>query len=168
MSEPPPPLPPNLLAYVEKIAVFYEAHGLPRIAGRILGMLLVCDPPERSAKQLGDQLGASKGSVSTMLRLLMTAQVVERVGKPGDRTNYYRYRDNDFDTLIQTRLSEYVGFAPLADEGLALLADLGADADRTHRLRVQRAMYRFLEREFAEMAERWRDQRDALIAMEEP
>ncbi|MEN0065715.1 MAG: MarR family transcriptional regulator [Myxococcota bacterium] len=161
-------MPAALLDYIERVAVFYEAHGLPRIAGRILGMLLVCDPPERSAKELGDELAASKGSVSTMLRLLMTAQVVERVGKAGSRTTFYRFRANNFDTLIQTRMSEYVGFAPLADEGLALLADLGADATRTHRMRVQRAMYRFLEREFAALAERWRDQRDALIAMEEP
>jgi len=159
--------PDELMDFVEAVAVFYETFGLPRIAGRILGYLLVCEPPERTAKQLIEELGASRGSVTNMLRLLTTGSVVQIVGRPGDRSRYYRVRDDGFDSLVQSRMAQYVGFGPLADRGLAVLRDMGVPASRTRRLRTQRAMYRFLEREFGAMAERWFAQREALIAEEE-
>ncbi len=65
------------------LALFFEEMGFPRMAGRILGWLLICDPPEQSAGQLAGVLQASKGSLSTMTRLLIQMGLVERVGLPG-------------------------------------------------------------------------------------
>ena len=45
-------MPPDLAPYIEDVALYWEQHGLPRIAGRIIGLLLVCDPPHRSAAEL--------------------------------------------------------------------------------------------------------------------
>lgn len=75
---------------MEDVALHFEESGLPRIAGRILGLLLVCDPPHRSAQELADQLGASKASISTMTRLLLSGVILEKVGLPGERATYYR------------------------------------------------------------------------------
>ena len=30
--------------YVEEVALYFEAQGLPRMIGRILGWLLICEP----------------------------------------------------------------------------------------------------------------------------
>jgi hypothetical protein len=34
--------------FIERSGLFYEAAGGPRTAGRILGWLLICDPPHQS------------------------------------------------------------------------------------------------------------------------
>ena len=52
-------------------AFYFEQIGYPRMAGPILGWLLICDPPVQSTGELADVLGASKESLSTMTRLLI-------------------------------------------------------------------------------------------------
>ena len=154
------------LAYVEEVALFYESFGLPRIAGRIFAYLMICDPPERTAKELAEALGASKGSISTMLRLLMTGGAIVRVAVPGSRATYYAFQDDGFEAVVAARLAEYEGFLPLADAGLEMLDGAGASEERTQRLRTQRAMYRFLAREFGALADKWRNEREKLIGSE--
>ncbi|MEJ2288705.1 MAG: MarR family transcriptional regulator, partial [Deinococcales bacterium] len=82
----------ELLAFIEEIGLAIEGQGLPRMAGRVLGALLVADPPEQSADELVATLHASRSSVSTMTRLLEGAGLIERVSRPGDRKLYYRNR----------------------------------------------------------------------------
>lgn len=149
--------------YVEDVALYYETFGLPRIAGRILGWLMICDPPERTASELMQELGASKGSVSTMLRLLLTGGIVRRVAKPRSRVTHYAFQDDGFEAIMDARLAEYNGFEPLAQRGLQLLREQGASREQTRRLRTQRAMYLFLRREFAALAIKWRAEREQLI-----
>ncbi len=39
--------------WVERVAAAFAQHfGLPPITGRILGWLLICDPPEQSAAEI--------------------------------------------------------------------------------------------------------------------
>jgi DNA-binding MarR family transcriptional regulator len=160
---PPDPDDP-LAAYVEEVALFFEQSGLPRIAGRVLGLLLVCDPRVRSAAELADELGVSKGSISTMTRLLVRSGLIEKVGIPGERTTYFRLRDDGFESLFAFKLQALVSFRPLADRGLQLLGEVDPSADRSHRLRVIRALYAFFEREMPVMLDKWRDERETLIA----
>jgi len=154
----------ELAQYVEEVALFFEESGLPRIAGRILGLLLICDPPHRSAAELADEIGASKGSISTMTRMLVGAAMLERVPVPGDRVTYFQVRTDGFEKRFETLMSTIVGFQPLAARGLALLE--GEAPERKAALRELSALYAFLEREIPEMLERWREERDALIAEE--
>lgn len=155
-----------LAGYVEDVAVFFEVTGLPRIAGRILGLLMVCEPPHRSAAELVDDLGVSKGSVSTMIRMLLLSGLVERVGVPGSRATYFALKDDGFEKRFELLMHTVVGFRPLAERGIAMLSAEGAD--RTRRLRSLRALYAFLEREMPAMIERWRNEREQLIADELP
>ena len=41
-----------------------KSYGLPRMTGRVLAWLLVCDPPEQTAAELAEALDASKGAIS--------------------------------------------------------------------------------------------------------
>jgi len=70
---------PEEAAYVEEVGVIYEGMGFPRMAGRIIGWLLICDPPHQSQAQLGAVLHASKGSISTMTQMLLRTGLVKRV-----------------------------------------------------------------------------------------
>ncbi|MCA9691732.1 MAG: MarR family transcriptional regulator [Nannocystaceae bacterium] len=154
-----------LAQFIEDLAVFFEESGLPRIAGRILGLLLVCDPPHRSAGELAEQLGVSAGSVSTMTRVLLSAGLIERVGVPSERATHYRLKDDGFERTFELRIAGLDGFSTLAERGLRLLARDG-DA-RTRRLRTLTALYAFWERELPLLLARWREQRRALFGEED-
>ena len=62
---------------------------MARVAGRLFGVLLVSAEP-RSLDELAEQLGVSKASVSINIRFLEEKGAVERIGRQGDRRDYYR------------------------------------------------------------------------------
>ena len=90
---------------VERFGLRFEEDGLPRIAGRMLGLLMVSAEP-RSLDELGEVLQASKTSVSTNARLLERMGVVERTTRPGDRRDYYQIVDNLHMRMLDTRLEQ--------------------------------------------------------------
>src|SRR5262245_10612167 len=76
--------------FVEEMGLHFEYGGIPRMAGRIFGHLLVCDPPEQSAEELARSIQASRASVSTMSRLLIQTGLIERQVFPGKRHDLFR------------------------------------------------------------------------------
>ena len=77
---------------------------LPRIAGRILGLLIV-EEGAFSLRELAETLQVSRGSVSTNARMLTEVGVIERVARPGDRQDYYQLAPNPFERML-TRMME--------------------------------------------------------------
>ena len=55
--------------YIESVGVLFEEFGFPRMAGRIVGYLLICNPPYQTAGEIVKAVGGSKGSVSLMKNL---------------------------------------------------------------------------------------------------
>lgn len=109
------------IRFVEKIGTFFETQHLPRIAGMILGWLLICDPPVQSAKTIGESLGISKGSVSTTVRLLAQMDMIEKVGQVGTRGDFYRIHPRASEHILLARQREFINLYDLANEGLGLL-----------------------------------------------
>jgi DNA-binding transcriptional regulator GbsR (MarR family) len=142
--------------YIEDVALFWEKQGLPRIAGRIVALLLVCDPPYRSASQLVDTLGVSKGSVSSMTRLLVNVGTIETMALPGDRATYFRLTPDGMERKFARRVESMAAFRALADRGLELLKD--EPPERSERLRETAALYAFMEREIPLLWARWRQE----------
>jgi DNA-binding Lrp family transcriptional regulator len=112
------PLQPNTAAFVEKVAVFFDAEGFSRIAGRVFGRLLVSDVA-LSLDELAEQLKASKASVSTETRLLERRGILERVGKPGDRKVYYQVAAELPVRTFELRLDRMRRFRVLVQEAPA-------------------------------------------------
>jgi DNA-binding transcriptional regulator GbsR (MarR family) len=81
---------PDLWHFIENIARYYEGYGIPRIGGRMFALLLV-SPHPLSAEHIAELLKASRSSVSTNVRALMTNGWVERVTVLGERTDYFRF-----------------------------------------------------------------------------
>jgi DNA-binding transcriptional regulator GbsR (MarR family) len=142
------------LHYVEEVALGMERQGLFRMAGRVLGWLLICDPPEQTTGQIAEVLQASKGSMSAALKFLVPSGLVERISRPGDRRNYYRCRPGAWTDLARDQSRQYDDFRQLALRGLKLLAD--APAARRERLQGMHDLYAWLEREMPTLWERWR------------
>ena len=132
----------QLRALVERFGLLFENTGAARIAGRVLGWLLLCDPPEQSQPELADALGASKGSISTSLRYLTELGLVERISLPGERRDYYRVGDDAWPRLLERRLRLLVSVREAADDGVALL---GPRTRRSRRLRTISAVYSTIE-----------------------
>ena len=80
-----------------------ENEGLPRIAGRIMGYLLLSKKPCQAA-ELADELMVSHGSVSTNTRLLERLQVIERVAVAGERAAAYQLTQDPYGSLLTGQL----------------------------------------------------------------
>ena len=142
---------------MERFALLLEGEGLPRMAGRILGWLLVCDPPVQSATDLAQVLQASKGSVSTMTALLIRAGMVERVGRPGDRRDYYRLAPGTMSSLVRGATARLTAMRQTLQEGLSLLAE--KPAELRQRMGEFYDVIAFFEREYPALVDRWEQSR---------
>jgi len=143
--------------FVEQAGIVIEHLGLPRMAGRVLGWLLICDPPQQSSGELAPALQASKASISTTIRLLMQIGLVERIVLPGKRRDYFRIRADTWSRATEERMGLITSMRELAEQGLALRTDAGMEA--TERLHDMRDFYAFYERELPALVERWRLER---------
>ena len=147
--------------FVEDFSLYFEQMGYPRMAGRILGWLLICDPPAQSAGELADVLGASKGSLSTMTRLLIQVGLIERAGVPGRRRDYFRIKPGAWPQLIKSQMQSMIGLHQMVERGLMMLTITeGRDPESTQRLREAHDLYAFLERELPALLSRWQEERD--------
>lgn len=91
---------PASAEFVEEMGLIFQAEGLPRIAGRIFGRLVLCGGPF-SLSDLALHLKASRGSISTNTRLLENIGLIERTGVAGDRQGYYRLAPDPYTRLLE-------------------------------------------------------------------
>ena len=91
--------------FVEQIAVILQTDGMPRVAGRLFGLLLVSAEP-RSLDELAKKLRVSKASISVNARLLEEKGIVERVGRQADRRDYYQIADDILERMLEQRIAK--------------------------------------------------------------
>ncbi len=103
--------------FIEKMGLIFETDGMPRIAGRVLGLLLL-SPEALSLDDLSELLRVSKASASTNARLLERMGALERVAKPGDRRDYYHVDAAASERMLEVRLERLVRLHGLVAEGL--------------------------------------------------
>lgn len=147
------PLHEERLRLAEEFGQFFDESGLPRVEGRLLGWLVVCDPPEQSAEDIGEALGLSRGGISMGIRMLMRAEAVERAVIPGSRRHYYRLRPGLWRREIERRVQEARRTRDLAVDGLDRLQS--APSEQLQRLQDMRDMYAYLARGYQELNDEW-------------
>src|SRR4030065_1930980 len=109
--------------FIEDIGLYFEQMGLPRMAGRILGALLITDPPSQSITDLGERLKASKSSISIMARLLVERGLIERVASSVPRRDFYRFKPGGWNIYMRQWLGLISGLHQITERGLLLMAD---------------------------------------------
>ena len=138
--------------FVEEVGLVFEQTGLPRMAGRVLGRLLISDPPHQSADELTEALMDSKGAISNATRHLVQCGLVERISLPGVRHYYFRIQANAWQHMIRRGIVDEIKMVrQLAEHGLELLADKTPLTPLAEML----AVYTFMEREAPALLERW-------------
>ena len=109
--------------FIEDISLYFEQMGVPRMAGRILGVLLISDPPEQSMTALCETLQASKSAISGSTRLLSEMGLIERTPSPEPRQVYFRFVPGGWITFMRMYLRMMVSLHQIAERGLELLKD---------------------------------------------
>ena len=115
--------------FVERAGLLWENDGLPRIAGRIFGLMLVSEDA-LSLDEIAETLGVSKASVSTDTRLLERMGFIERVSKPGDRKDYYQNTERSFERAIAERIRRMHELEALIESGRELATTRPAVRER--------------------------------------
>lgn len=108
-------------SFIEESGLGFEKLGLTRMAGRILGYLMVSDKEMVCFDELTQVLQASKSSISTNLKTLMNIQYVVPHSLPGDRKTYYMLAPNInwVETMLQ-RAKLLEGLNIILKKGLTL------------------------------------------------
>jgi len=141
----------RLSAWIERLAAHFAEEGIPLIGGRILGHLLICEPSERTAAELSQELEASSGSISTNLKFLVNTGLVTKRTRRGRQAAQYRIDEKRWADMVQRRLDALVSVRDLTQSGMRLLS---GDPQRAHRLRTVDQLYTWLADELPPLWER--------------
>lgn len=92
-------------AFVEQLGLIYQSEGMPRIAGRIIGLMILNARPF-SFDELAKALKISRGSVSTNTRMLEAWGVLARVSMPGERQDYFQLTKRPYSQMLERQLEK--------------------------------------------------------------
>jgi hypothetical protein len=150
----------DALAFTDRMADFYaREYGFPPVAGRVLGYLLICQPPEQTVAGLSEALLASRSAITGAVALLARYHVVRRTRSAGQRMDHI---------TLDPRALDPTGFAgaiyqeqaTLAREALAMLED--GTSGRRSMIEEGAAFYDFLAERMPALLTEWHARRDQL------
>lgn len=131
----------RLLEWVERVAMYLARDGVPPIAGRVLGWLMVCDPPEQTAAQISAAIGASRASLTSNLRLLSSMGFLTWRTRPSERTVYHRMAEEAWSAVVRQQIAGITSFLDITRDGLDLV---GSDDDRAKRIRQAHTTFEWM------------------------
>lgn len=154
--------PEDELSFADQVGRYFaQRYGMAPVTGRLLGWLMICDPPAQTSAALAEALGASRSSIGTAVDMLERNNLVVRTRPAGERADRIQIEPEagaaDLDDPQQ-----YLDQVAIAHRGLALLE--GESPQRRARLLEFAALAEFLAKRTPELAAEWRDHRDALRA----
>ena len=139
--------------FIERFCVVAEQDGFPRIAGRLMGFLLINEGPY-TLDELAEELQISKTSASTNARLLEQYGVIEHVTKPGERKDFYRLADNHWERMFDIVKKRMQRFHDVLDETIAALPPNEEYGRR--RLKEAKRFHEFILDYFDTRIQEWR------------
>ncbi|MFL6603357.1 MAG: GbsR/MarR family transcriptional regulator [Steroidobacteraceae bacterium] len=85
--------------FIEQLGRLAEGEGLPRTAGRLMGLLIVSGNP-LGIDEISARLKVSRASVSTNSRLLQSLAIAQLVSEPGNRRDYLQISGDSCTSLL--------------------------------------------------------------------
>jgi len=141
--------------FADALGFYWEDAGGTRMAGRVLGALLLADPPEMSSSEIAAHLGVSAASVSTATRELINPGLVTRVRVEGHRQDHFRctIAATGMSVFFEERIRMTRRFVDILARGEGLAA--GKPEDVVRQLAEMRSFFEFILTEQAAILERW-------------
>lgn len=145
----------TLDTFVDRMGLVAEGDGLSRIAGRIMGLMVLEGGP-LSFAEIGERLDVSRASVSTNTRFLERIGVIERKTVKGSRQDHFQLAKAPYARLLEGSIARMKkAESVVADARAELDPD---DAERRKRLDELGAFYEALAANFEELVARFDDQ----------
>lgn len=85
--------------FIEELGLLFQEQGQPRIAGRVLGLLVV-EGHELSLQQISERLSVSRASVSTNARMLVKSGTIRLTAHAGDRQDFYEVNKAPYADMV--------------------------------------------------------------------
>lgn len=140
--------------YIEETGLLFENLGTTRMSGRILGYLMITDKEMVSFDELCQVLQASKSSISTNVKSLITLHYVKPLTLPGDRKTYYMLSpDLDWVDSLMKRVELLSVMTNLFKKGLDLRVNKKDKASEWLRMSVE--FYEWVLQEYPKFLARW-------------
>ena len=144
--------------FVERMGLMLEAEGLPRIAGRIFGFLLIHEGAF-SLDDLAERLQVSKASISTNARLLEQHGLLERTSEPGDRRDFYQMGPDAWERMLRSAQRKWESVRQALTEAEAALPE-EMEVGRRRLIRAEQ-FYVLLIDGADRLLQRWQRSQDA-------
>ncbi len=141
---------------IEKFGIYYKKTGHQPMMGRLMGYLILAEPPHKTFEEISDFLLSSKSAVSNTLNMLMYYGLVDYVKFPGDRRRYFRLNHEAWDRMFTVQMKELVNLRELVGEAQRLRTKKYPDTNK----KIQE-FYKILElyeKEFPEILIKWKKQ----------
>jgi DNA-binding MarR family transcriptional regulator len=150
------------IRFADHMGRFYASrYAFPPMVGRLIGYLVVCDPPEQSIGELAEALLASRSAITNAVKSLETMRLIRRTRVAGERMDRVRL-DPSSPQAMGLDTSEYEEMRDLVLEGLEVVGD--APAERRAGLVEWLEFTDFLIEQINRMSQEWSERRAALVA----
>ena len=113
----------HLEAKVEQLGIAFEKLGMSPINARVMGFLLLAEPPYKDFYEIRDFLGASKSSISLALNHLMNQGIIDYLTFRGDRRRYFRINTDNWLQKLKQQTLETGSMRLLLEEVLGDVTD---------------------------------------------
>jgi DNA-binding transcriptional regulator GbsR (MarR family) len=137
---------------VENIGIIFERGGFPPMPSRVLGYLLMAEPPYRSFDEIVDFLQASKSAISNALKFLEMQGLVVYITFSGDRKRYFKLNFEKWLSIVNKPQIVRM-FRETMDHILAKRSDQYPEFNRS--VEDIRDLYKLIEEELPKIIEKW-------------
>ena len=148
--------------FVEQMARMLADWGFPRMAGRVLFVMMGADEPALTAGELAERLGVSPAAISGAVRYLIHINMVAREPVPGSRRDRYRLVDDSFYEVTIAKMTLIKTLADVADAGVTAAG--GPDTTAGARLANMRDFYTFTQESLPSILDEWAERKAQLAA----
>lgn len=142
--------PKNERRFVEDVARLLIPWGVPPVAARLYGHLLLCPRPV-SLDQITEDLGISKSSASVAARLLESYTLAHRHSEPGTKRALYAVAD-DYEAMIRQQNRLLDALAEQLNAGAGSIPSREVNA----RLEEMAEFYRVMRGALEDAMSRWK------------
>ena len=141
------------LRQVERIGVVFEKSGTPPVAARVIGHLMMAEPPYLSFDDLVEATQASKSSVSNAIKFLQTEGLVDYITFSGDRKRYFRLYTDTWLEIQKDRIKSIAALRNIMEETVAMRSSQYPEFN--HTLEEVIDLYGELESKIIKIIEEW-------------
>ncbi|MFT2008746.1 GbsR/MarR family transcriptional regulator [Pontibacter sp. 13R65] len=101
---------------IERIGIFFDKDHFPPLAGRIMALLLIAEPPYCSFEQIIENLQAGKSSVSASLNMLLREGLIDFRTFPGNKKRYFYINARTWLEMLRKRVEQLGPFRSILQE----------------------------------------------------